>query len=645
VGANQKAKQEETMRQILFADNDPDFLETRSEFLEKAGYKVVKATSPTDAERCLRDMWTPIAILDVRLVDDDDEKDLSGVTLAESDLCRSLTKVMLTNYPSPLLNALLAIEKGDRQQRMVAVLDKKDGYEVLLQTLEKAFKEYAHINFSLTPDWQATTPPDLAWHLEPELKEERERLLNRAEELEDLFRRLFYDWERIRIDRVLWQREGRVALTVFAFKDAAMDSFVVVCGENARVMAEAERWRTFAPKAQGETSTTLAHQAETTHFAANAYALARQADLETVRSLEEVYRAGDRKLFTQAVETLFEETLAAWQPGPPLPAAHALEELYRARLGLTAERIAPQAIRARWQKLVQYVPELKTNVPDPEPIVALLQAATTEQPTLKIKSPGTLTGDDILVDANGRAWLTDFADAGDVPQFWNFVALESAIRFDWLEERELMRLQEVEKCLLDDDRFSKLGPEGIESVAARQAVRFIQPIRRLAARAVGKEYWQYHLGIFFHAARRLADFDPAVPPMLNQRARLVHALLAMAQIAAKIGQREREVMVKGERGLRVDEDGVKRDGKRISVRGQSLDLLMYLASPPNQLRTQRDIIENVLKEQFDAHDKTQITRLHAAVRRLREKIEYDADHPRYLLTESNGYRLVLQPDD
>jgi DNA-binding winged helix-turn-helix (wHTH) protein len=274
-----------------------------------------------------------------------------------------------------------------------------------------------------------------------------------------------------------------------------------------------------------------------------------------------------------------------------------------------------------------------------------LQAVAAERSTLKIKSPGTVAGDSILVDAHGRAWLTDFADAGDVPQFWNFVALESAIRFDWLDERELMRLQEVEASLLDDSRFGRPDLQEVESVAARQSVRFIQPIRRLAARAVGKEYWQYHLGIFFHAARRLADFDPAVPPMLSQRARLVHALLAMAQIAAKIGQREREVIAKGERGLRVDEDGVKRDGKRISVRGQSLDLLTYLASPPNQLRTQRDIIENVLKEQFDAHDKTQITRLHAAVRRLREKIEYDADHPRYLLTESNGYRLVLQPDD
>ncbi len=628
---------------ILFADNDVSFLDTRSEFLERAGYDVIKATTLAEAEWLLKNANIHLAILDIRMQNDDDERDRSGLELAKQTAYRSVPKIILTNYAYyDAVREALKEQKGFKPA--VDVVKKEDGPEALIAAIKGAFDESVRINWSLTLDWHATSPHDLTWYLEPELRGEDERLLNRAEELQDLFRRLFYDWERIRIDRVLWQREGRVALTVFAFKGAAMDSFVVVCGENARVMEEAERWRTFAPKAQGETSTTLAHPAETTHYAANAYALAK-ADLETVRSLEEVYRTGDRKLFTRAVEALFEKTLAAWQPGPLVPVERAVEELYRARLGLTAERIAPPAVRARWQKLVQYVPELKTNVPDPEPIIALLQAADAEPSTLTIKSPGTLRGDDILVDANGRAWLTDFADAGDVPRFWNFVALESAIRFAWLDEREVMRLREVEECLLEDSHFGRPDAQEVESAAAHQAVRLMQPIRRLAARAVGKEYWQYHLGIFFHAARRLADFDPTLTPTPSEQARLAHALMAMALIAAKMGQMEREVMVKGERGLRVDKDGVKRDGKSISVRGQSLELLKYLANPPNQLRTQRDIIENVLKEQFNARDKTQITRLHAAVRRLREKIEYDADHPHYLLTESNGYRLVLQPDD
>jgi DNA-binding response OmpR family regulator len=628
---------------ILFADNDVSFLNTRSEFLERAGYDVIKATTLTEAEWLLKNANIHLAILDIRMQNDDDERDRSGLELAKQAAYRSVPKIILTNHAYyDAVREALKEQKGFKPA--IDIIKKEDGPEALITAIKSAFDESVRINWSLTPDWKAANPLALVSRLEPGVENERERLVDRAEELEDLFRRLFYEKDRIRIDRVLWKQEGRVALTVFAFKDAAMDQFVVVCGQNALVVEEASRWQDFAPKAQGETGTTLADKAETTHFAANAYALAK-ADLETARSLADVYRAGDRKLFTQAVETLFAETLAAWHPAPPVPAERALEDLYRGRLGLTAERISPQAFRARWQKLVQHIPDLKKIIPDLEPITALLQAVAAERSTLKIKSPGTVAGDSILMDAHGHAWLTDFADAGDVPRFWNFVTLESAIRFDWLDERELMRLQEVEASLLDDSHFGRPDAQGVESAAARQAVRFIQPIRRLAARAVGKEYWQYHLGIFFNAARRLADFDPTLTPTPGEQARLARALMAMALIAAKIGQAEREVVAKGERGLRVDRDGVKRDGKSISVRGQSLDLLKYLADPPNQLRTQRDIIENVLKEQFNARDKTQITRLHAAVRRLREKIEYDPDHPRYLLTESDGYRLVLQPDD
>ena len=63
-----------TEKLILFADNDPDFLQTRAEFLQNEGYEVLFAYSPMEAEQLLNACSIHLAILDIRLSDDDDEK-------------------------------------------------------------------------------------------------------------------------------------------------------------------------------------------------------------------------------------------------------------------------------------------------------------------------------------------------------------------------------------------------------------------------------------------------------------------------------------------------------------------------------------------------------------------------------------------
>jgi len=74
-------------------------------------------------------------------------------------------------------------------------------------------------------------------------------------------------------------------------------------------------------------------------------------------------------------------------------------------------------------------------------------------------------------------------------------------------------------------------------------------------------------------------------------------------------------------------------------------LLDYLADHCEHICSSRELIENVLLDKFNQKDKHQAGRLQTAVRRLREKIEYDPDNPRYVITESDGYRLLLCPDE
>ena len=85
---------------ILLADNDLDFLKSRAELLEASGYTVIKASSPEDARKLLEENYVHLALLDIRLRDDSDEKDLSGIQLARDISNRLIPKIIITSQPS-----------------------------------------------------------------------------------------------------------------------------------------------------------------------------------------------------------------------------------------------------------------------------------------------------------------------------------------------------------------------------------------------------------------------------------------------------------------------------------------------------------------------------------------------------------------
>ena len=84
---------------ILFADNNQSFLNARKEFLETAGYQVITATNPEDARDILRRVPVDLAILNIRLRDDTDTGDRSGLVVAR-EVAPAVPKIMLTGFPS-----------------------------------------------------------------------------------------------------------------------------------------------------------------------------------------------------------------------------------------------------------------------------------------------------------------------------------------------------------------------------------------------------------------------------------------------------------------------------------------------------------------------------------------------------------------
>ncbi len=121
---------------ILFADNNAAFLKIRSEFLENKGYKVIPAIDPEDAEKKLNDQSIDLAVVDIRLRDDDDEKDMSGITLAK-EVARSVPKIILTGYPD--VNYVREVLKPQIKGPDIAVdfVAKAEGPKALLDAIEK----------------------------------------------------------------------------------------------------------------------------------------------------------------------------------------------------------------------------------------------------------------------------------------------------------------------------------------------------------------------------------------------------------------------------------------------------------------------------------------------------------------------------
>lgn len=126
---------------ILFVDNDTDFRVTRTEFLEQVGYRVISANDPVEAHRIIKGLEIDLMILDVRLHDDDDDKDTSGLALAE-ETDRSIPKIILTGFPSTNIVRDALKPTLDGSHLSIDVVAKSQGPGALLAVIEDALSRF-----------------------------------------------------------------------------------------------------------------------------------------------------------------------------------------------------------------------------------------------------------------------------------------------------------------------------------------------------------------------------------------------------------------------------------------------------------------------------------------------------------------------
>jgi DNA-binding NtrC family response regulator len=82
---------------ILIADNDPTFLRDLRQVLEDEGYRVITETNTIEIRRRVEEGNVDLVLTDIRLRDDDDDKDRSGLKLAR-EIAPSVPVILVTRY-------------------------------------------------------------------------------------------------------------------------------------------------------------------------------------------------------------------------------------------------------------------------------------------------------------------------------------------------------------------------------------------------------------------------------------------------------------------------------------------------------------------------------------------------------------------
>jgi DNA-binding response OmpR family regulator len=657
---------------ILLADNNLDYLDSRAEMLEESGYTVIKASSPEEARKVLEENYVHLALLDIRLRNDKDDKDLSGIQLARDTTTQLVPKIMITSYPSyDYVRAALG-PSTDGQPPAVDFIYKEEGFDSMVKTIELVFQTRLQINEALQIRWadeQPLTFPGLVAKIESGLQVEH--LSSRIQEIEDLFRKLFSTAEQITLSQQLWSVTGRTLLDVLVYSNGKEEQVLVTVGKLGEVENERERFGEYAPHTLHAGSLALLGQKETIHFGATAWSLiATGLGVEGLTSFTSYYKSHTEKQARSVLENIFQETLPAWigqnRTAEERPLAQVYLQRFRkddlvptvddftnrmrelAREGL--QRGLPEAVFDTDQLQFRFANGRFLGTRNPLPYLSANQLLP-KMRALVGSSFGGLDPDTLLVDSMNRNWISDFAYLSPAPVWLDYTGLECELRFKLIDAGNLQDLYDLEKCFLGATRLGDVvSIDGINPEFHKLAV-CIQTIRSQAISAIGDDLAPYELSLLFCAARKLITFNPQQKRRNSETETFLYRLLLCGLLAEKLCQTSDpadlpDVYGQVSNSLRIDEDNhdVRIGGRTVDLTLREYDLLLYLYQRSGTLCKRGEIVHQVFGIQEDSNTDAE-NLLNTNISRLRRKIEPDPDHPVYLETVRGiGFKLILPPE-
>ena len=637
---------------LLLVDNDPDFLIISGEYLENVGYRVIQAHNRDEAEHILETTNVHLIILDLRLNDDKDEKDRSGLIAAET-IAHQVPKIILTKFPTyqDVVRAL----KMDAHHLQPAIdfVDKREGLDKLRQSIEESLARYTQINWDLTIQWNGLLALSQVVNLiEPSL--DRDLLSERSAEFEDLLRTLFSEQSQITISGIFSHHDDHAILPVFAHTEHGLKMYLLSCGRLDTITTENRLYETAVPQRIVSEKINRTNTAQTLHFAATTYTL-NGGNLEEIVTLNDFISRHPLSKALAAIDHLCQQELSLWYEwGRSQQEPSSLRQFYLNALGLTKNKHYWQTqLTDICQKALAVGILLQFQVDDqqltlnqgnntlayPSPISFLAEPPSEATSRLQWGTiHGHVNGNTVLVSPMSETWLVDFRHVTRAPLICDFVSLETAVKFHHLSTANLQERHHLEQRLLAQTGWAESVTT--EGLSAETAVIFqlITRIRYWAHQLTDCDHQTYQQALAFSTLHFLTTYQTSKFYTRRDLLPYSHATLGASMLA--------QATIQGSPPTVQTNFWLDKSNQLVLVEGQSIDLtiqefqiLNYLYEHEGQLCERQAIIENALGEIYDEFDPEQ-SRLNSAMSRLIQKVEPDPKNRKYFTTvRGRGYKL------
>jgi ActR/RegA family two-component response regulator len=528
-------------KRIFLIENKPIKIGTLRRVLEDKGYLIEVIDNYEEAKKKLNCKWAHLAIVDIRLVDDSNPDDNSGINLITKGADRAIKKVILTAYPTFEVAREVLVKYPGKIPPAVDFLYKLDPIDDMVEKIENAVSNL-EINWGLETEFEddlISYASMAAWFLNNPPSQPNgvcicQNIEETAEELEDLMASLFRNAKRISISKLyMGSRRSFVGL-VTEYNDAGKGPLVVIkCGWRERISRIKENYDTYISKYLTKQYSQLKNYRETLHFSAIVYSVAGSSE-NILEDFNEFYYHEETDRIKAAIGSFF-NSVSEWRDVSPIKKSTIrLDQEYRNNLSLgsidgeakkrigekitllannkklkietrtdrgSLEFIWNEELILKHDNLISWIYDTPSKVP-----AGLLYPYQTSI------TYGDARGANLIVDDDARTWLIDFSCTEYGYHLRDAAELETSIAIDLAPNVSLADYYLFTKILFQVNRweeyqhaFDNININQINHVLLKPLLS-IHEIRKWASKynKDNGDIRRYYLALFFESAFKLS---------------------------------------------------------------------------------------------------------------------------------------------